>query len=83
MKTGEMLLEDIFSSQEDRKEHITLDVNNLLTLLRKPNNGVHELGSEIVEMRYGVGKKDGFRTAFPFRDCCCLGSYFQRRCFVR
>ena len=54
---GPITLKDVIASKEDRDAHITLDVNNLLTALRKDHKITNKLAKDIVELRYGVGSR--------------------------
>ncbi|HBU69581.1 MAG TPA: hypothetical protein DEE98_04270 [Elusimicrobia bacterium] len=50
-----ILLLDILSSPEDRKEFLRVEVNNMLAMLEKRKNSVHPLAKQIIELRYGLG----------------------------
>lgn len=49
-----MLLEEIIPCNGDKTEQLTLDVNNLLTTLRKDHRAPHKLSSDVIELRYAV-----------------------------
>jgi len=54
-----ILLQDVLPHPEDKRVHLTLEVANLLSELRKDHKATHRLSHSIIEMRYAVGSRKG------------------------